>query len=312
MNKRVFYIDTLSGLLICYMMLCHILLRGLVNCSVDNIWLEPLQFFMFWFFFKSGMFYAPKISNDLFVRGGGKLLIPLLVYSLIGHIVECIKLFVNGDLNWKHYLLTPFKEFVCTGSVTGNQPLWFLFSLFIVQLLFNELFVRKTKPILILLLSLLIPIVLFYCGDNNLFIYLANVPLGMAAYTCGYMIKEKQFEKSFFFPALMIYLGVMLLQPSHLVFRSNTLNSGGHYLLAIAFSLSACVVFNNVFKKLPNCSWLQFIGKNSMTYYVTHWIILNICSLVMINGFHCQNIWVFVVMAMSCLIIPTLIIKLKN
>lgn len=312
MNKRVFYIDTLSGLLICYMMLYHILLRGLVNCSVDNIWLEPLQFFMFWFFFKSGMFYAPKISNDLFVRGGGKLLIPLLVYSLIGHIVECIKLFVNGDLNWKHYLLTPFKEFVCTGSVTGNQPLWFLFSLFIVQLLFNELFVRKTKPILILLLSLLIPIVLFYWGDNNLFIYLANVPLGMAAYTCGYMIKEKQFEKSFFFPALMIYLGVMLLQPSHLVFRSNTLNSGGHYLLAIAFSLSACVVFNNVFKKLPNCSWLQFIGKNSMTYYVTHWIILNICSLVMINGYHCQNIWVFVVMAMSCLIIPTLIIKLKN
>lgn len=309
--KRIDYLDNLSGLLICYMMLNHILLRGLVNCSVDNIWLEPLQFFMFWFFFKSGMFYAPKISNDLFVRGG-KLLIPLLVYSLIGHIVECIKLFVNGDLNWKHYLLTPFKEFVCTGSVTGNQPLWFLFSLFIVQLLFNELFVRKTKPILILLLSLLIPIVLFYCGDNNLFIYLANVPLGMAAYTCGYMIKEKQFEKSFFFPALMIYLGVMLLQPSHLVFRSNTLNSGGHYLLAIAFSLSACVVFNNVFKKRPNCSWLQFIGKNSMTYYVTHWIILNICSLVMINGFHCQNLWVFVVMAMSCLIIPTLIIKLKN
>ena len=240
------------------------------------------------------------------------MLIPLVVYSLIGHIVECIKLFANGDFNWKHYLLTPFKEFVCTGSVNGNLPLWFLFSLFIVQLLFNELFVRKIKPILILLLSLLIPIVLFYCGDNNLFIYLANVPLGMAAYTCGYMIKEKQFEKSFFFPALMIYLGVMLLQPSHLVFRSNTLNSGGHYLLAIAFSLSACVVFNNVFKKRPNCSWLQFIGKNSMTYYVTHWIILNICSLVMINGFHCQNLWVFVVMAMSCLIIPTLIIKLKN
>lgn len=240
------------------------------------------------------------------------MLIPLLVYSLIGHVVECIKLFVNGDLNWKHYLLTPFKEFVCTGSVTGNQPLWFLFSLFIVQLLFNELFVRKTKPILILLLSSLIPIVLFYCGDNNLPIYFANVPLGMAAYTCGYMIKEKQFEKIFFFPALMIYLGVMLLQPSHLVFRSNTLNSGGHYLLAIVFSLSACVVFNNIFKKLPNCNFLQFIGKNSMTYYVTHWIILNICSLVMINGFHCQNLWVFIVMAMSCLIIPTLIIKIKK
>lgn len=70
MNKRFFYIDTLSGLLICYMMLNHILLRGLINCTVDNIWLEPLQFFMFWFFFKSGMFYTPKETKRLFIWGG--------------------------------------------------------------------------------------------------------------------------------------------------------------------------------------------------------------------------------------------------
>ena len=71
MNKRVYYLDNLSGLLICYMMLNHVLLMGQVDCDVDNILLEPLQFFMFWFFFKSGMFYTPKIINN-YSFGGGK------------------------------------------------------------------------------------------------------------------------------------------------------------------------------------------------------------------------------------------------
>lgn len=73
MNKRVYYLDNLSGLLICYMMLNHVLLMGQVDSSVDNILLEPLQFFMFWFFFKSGMFYTPKNYKQLFIRGGAKI-----------------------------------------------------------------------------------------------------------------------------------------------------------------------------------------------------------------------------------------------
>lgn len=52
MNKRVYYLDNLSGLLICYMMLNHVLLMGQVDCNVDNILLEPLQFLCFGSFLK--------------------------------------------------------------------------------------------------------------------------------------------------------------------------------------------------------------------------------------------------------------------
>lgn len=41
------YLDGVAGLLICYMMLNHIILRANIGISVDNVWLEPLQFFMF-------------------------------------------------------------------------------------------------------------------------------------------------------------------------------------------------------------------------------------------------------------------------
>ena len=253
-----------------------------------------------------------KIINNYSFGGGQKLLVPLAIYSFLGHIIQCFKLFVNDDYNWKHYFLTPIKEFVCTGSVTGNHPLWFLFSLFFVQLLFNELYVRKIKPQFIFIISIIIPIVLYYNSISNLPIYLTNVPLGLSVYTLGYILKNRQFDKKLISIAGIIYLGVILFYPSHLIFRSNTLNSGGNYLLAIIFSLAGCVVFNNIFKFLPNCRVLQFIGQHSMTYYVTHWVILNVCTLIMVTGFHRQGVTVFVMMILACLLIPTLIIKIKK
>ena len=64
------YLDGVAGLLICYMMLNHIILRANIGLSVDNVWLEPVQFFRFWFFYKSGMFYKPQPTNQLLVSGG--------------------------------------------------------------------------------------------------------------------------------------------------------------------------------------------------------------------------------------------------
>ena len=174
------------------------------------------------------------------------------------------------------------------------------------------LYVRKIKPQFFFIISIIIPIVLYYNSISNLPIYLTNVPLGLSVYTLGYILKNRQFDKKLISIAGMIYLGVILFYPSHLIFRSNTLNSGGNYLLAIIFSLAGCVVFNNIFKFLPNCRVLQFIGQHSMTYYVTHWVILNVCTLIMVTGFHRQGVTVFVMMILACLLIPTLIIKIRN
>lgn len=60
MKGRQIHLDTIGGILICYMMLMHILLWRLIPLTNDSIWLEPLKFFMFWFFFKSGEFFRLK------------------------------------------------------------------------------------------------------------------------------------------------------------------------------------------------------------------------------------------------------------
>lgn len=311
MTKRIDYLDNLGGLLICYMMLSHILCFELVDFTIESIWLEPLRFFMFWFFFKSGMFYVLKERRQIVASGGGKLLVPLVKWLLLGHVVQCVKLFVCGDYDWKHYLLTPIKELFFTGSTTGNQPLWFLFSLFCVQFAFNELKRRKVNTGFILLMGVLVPTALFYL-NKPLPIYFANVPLGMSAYALGYMLKEKQFGKKVLVASLIVYLGIMIMLPSYLDFRSNALNENGNYILAVLFGLSGCVVFNNLFKRLPHMKILQFMGKNSMEYYVTHWIILNVCSLALGCMCSCGGVALFIVMIAACLFIPTMIVKIKN
>lgn len=82
--------------------------------------------------------------------------------------------------------------------------------------------------------------------------------------------------------------------------------------LAVVFSLSGCVVFNNIFRKIPNSTVLQFIGRNSMEYYVTHWIVLNICYVLCSIFFHCHGISSYCLMVFFSILIPTILIQIKS
>ena len=55
-----------------------------------------------------------------------------------------------------HYVLTPVKELVLGGSIAGNDVLWFLTSLFMVQIIFNELKTRNVMSWLIVIVAIII------------------------------------------------------------------------------------------------------------------------------------------------------------
>lgn len=143
--KRLDYLDNVAGILISFMMLIHVLAWNVIPLKNDSLWLEPLQFFMYWFYFKSGMFFKQRTTRNFLNWGGKKLLYPFLVFSLLGYILYLVTIFINGDRNWIHYLLTPIKEIVLAGSFGANDILWFLTSLFCVQFLYNELMFRKVN-----------------------------------------------------------------------------------------------------------------------------------------------------------------------
>ena len=141
-------------------------------------------------------------------------------------------MYMSGDRNWKHYLLTPAKELLLGGSIGGNDVLWFLTSLFMVQFLFNKLMKQK------------VPITCIALGGLTVAGFMKKIiVLLMSLFLLtGYLWKEKQFYKKYASIAIALYLGIMIIWPSHIDLRNNTLYGNSIYILAIVFSISGCIV----------------------------------------------------------------------
>ena len=102
----------------------------------------------------------------------------------------------------------------------------------------------------------------------------------------------------------------MIIWPSHIDLRNNTLCGNSIYILAIVFSISGCIVINNLLRYLPKLQIINYIGKNSMLYYVTHMLILELVMLIPFEQLGISGYVVFVIMCASCLILPPMIRKI--
>ena len=67
--KRDISIDNITGILIIYMILYHIIQWRGMNNILSSYWMLPLSFFMFWFFYKSGMLYKDKTCKEVLLGG---------------------------------------------------------------------------------------------------------------------------------------------------------------------------------------------------------------------------------------------------
>ena len=93
--ERDYSLDAACGLMIIYMIYGHICAWS----GVQQIELFPrlLFFFMPWFFFKSGMFFREKPFKKEFVNGVKKLIVPYIVFSIIGQLVFYLMWIAKGE-----------------------------------------------------------------------------------------------------------------------------------------------------------------------------------------------------------------------
>ena len=139
-SNRDYSLDAVCGLMIIYMIYGHICLWS----GVEQIELFPrlLFYFMPWFFFKSGMFFREKTLKKEFVNGVKKLIVPYIVFSIIGQLVFYLMWIAKGETSCQLYILAPLRTLLHEGAVVGNSPLWFLLSLFCVKIIFDEIYVK--------------------------------------------------------------------------------------------------------------------------------------------------------------------------
>lgn len=125
-------------------------------------------------------------------------------------------------------------------------------------------------------------------------LWIVNVPTGILFYSLGCGLKDFQNKKKIVYISFVIYMCVMLFYPSIVDFRSMQLLKGNFYLWLLA-SVAGIVLINICAKRLPKSNFLQFIGKHSMSFYVSHWILLEL-GLIIRNFIEIENKWLYCIL----------------
>lgn len=277
-QKRYIDIDTLSGILILQMIfVVHCAkLSGINGIGIDKEMLI-MQFFMPWFFYKSGMFYHASSIGDTIKKGIRHLVKPYIIFSLIGWLVIVV---VPGILIFHReidFMVTDtFRHFLFDGSIRGNYALWFLLSLFVVKCIFTILNKLRVPIFVIVALGGVLGCVhnRYFC---NLPVYLGNIPNGLFFYSLGYLMRDTQYKKGSLIINLLAFLA-MIPFVGYLDFRANAISQGSNnYVITEVFNICEIIIANNIVRCWGGCNRKNIfaaIGRSTMILYVTHYIIL--------------------------------------
>lgn len=264
-KTRSIDLDAIHGLLILYMMFMHLLGFAIGTSSKFYYPLTHfLSFFMAWFYFKAGMFYRERSFVDCLKKSSRRLLVPAVAYSLLGFGVYCALNHFRIDV------VEELRSFYSSGALHGNNPIWFLFSLFFVQLFYNVLIRIRIKPWLVVILSVIMYILeLRSHPDSVMFV---NVPLGLFFYSMGVLLSKRQYEPYMWIPSLVLFIALGAI-PSVSDFRRGFYDP---FFLGLIWSLISCIAINGLFHRFSTLCIkpLRFVGQNAMPYFGTHWLVI--------------------------------------
>lgn len=291
-------LDLVCGFLITYMILYHAYLwcpttKDFLSDTLDRL----LFFFMPWFYFKSGMFHVRKGTKEVALSNVKKLLYPFFVYTIIGEIIYWVGIYtkMERDFNLTEQLVASTKCMIVQGSTIGNQPLWFLISLYLTKVVVTFLENQKIPLIAIIIISGFIAWISSNVGAyiNGVFYIpylIMSTSIGMFFYGIGTLMQVIQYKKNVYILALLTYSCVVILFPSQVDVRLGMLKYGS-WIAFMLSSLAGIIVINNLTKlKILQFPFLIDIGENSLSYYCSHWILFSIITTtwghVITNDYH--------------------------
>ncbi len=269
-------------------------------------------FFMPWFFFKSGMFErGGTIHMSKILKG---LIIPFIFFTLAGYFIWSLQYLAEHEWSFRWIAGATLMYLYAAGSFPGNGPLWFLEALIIARMLF-PLFVRmhfNNWWIMMFAFGIAFIYVFLlrtYNDGNYLMMAIPQGFLALSCYAAGYLFKRLQYNMWVAGAGIIIYLAIVLLKVPTIPFAQVGMTAPMEsWLLFLPSSLAGIVTWNYVVRLMP--SWffrvfpLGYLGRNSMTYYCGHFIIITtLVYLYEVKGvslFGLPLVWAMVV---SCAVI---------
>lgn len=282
--KRDNSIDCVATVSVTFMILGHAFLWSHTQDNeVYRRLAAVLNFFMAFFFFKSGMFWTDKKPSDVIAYGWSKFFVPFVFYAFWGEIVRCVRLYIQeGDTNLIHYFVYPIISVIGRGGPSGNVPLWFFIALFLTMLMIS-LAQRCKVPRLLLFC---IAICLSYLGSLtnrhhiNIPPVMWEVSTGILFFLLGYWMKNVLSNKIVFWLAVVFYIFSLLFLPSVYDFRKGNVTSG-LWLIYVVSALSGIIVFVTFFRQsFFNRTIFGYVGRHSLQFFCLHWVLFDLISLI--------------------------------
>lgn len=280
--------DQIGAILIILVVFRHIALIIEPSSFITDIeknCLYPVFFFtMPWFFFKVGLFFkTPGPFVDYFKKHLFRLVIPFIAFCSLGELFFILRIhLVDGQTIHFNYLFAPFVSIYHIGATWGNGALWFLWILFFAKMALYVIFKIGYSEYIIPLSCAICAICGYGCHIISI-----NDPQTIAAFCTamffvlmGYLLRSIQCQTFVGLLATILFVLIMLTNPSMVAISDNHLIKGS-YPLWYLYALSGCVAINYWFNRMNlSLSVLENIGRNSMTYFVTHMIYFNIFEII--------------------------------
>lgn len=303
-RKRNATSDIILGFCILYMIYGHI---SFITCLLGNFLLEWPGYILFcympWFFFKSGIHYKGTTPLQTIRKGVRRLLVPYMVFTLVGCLVTALSYFKNGNFNFTSMLKNTVLHILQQESADGNIAMWFLLVLFIVNVMLSFSHIYKIVYI-VLILSIIFasftPLL-----DCNPWRWVNILP-AMVFVSLGYILNKYQLiqRRVTLLLAVISYLGIRICYPSYVEFYPNDLYQGNYTLWLVSATSMIVILYCLVdyFKDNICLKPFELIGRNTMTLYVCHWPLLLTVKMVA-DSFQLSRIQTLISMVISCIVI---------
>lgn len=280
-NNRNIGLDIIAGILIIRMILGHYI--SYAGCKDSFLFdsLNVLYFYMPWFFYKSGMFAHDANNRDAgksyFIKEFKKLIIPYIAFTFWGLICSIIyELVINSGCGLFKSVIHQCGGFLRYGYFSWSSHLWFLPSLFICKCLYS-IILYKWNKFFVATVSLLLAILHNKFISSTGFIGGGNLFSGLFFFTMGNILSDTQYNKFWTITSITIVSLIAFVRPSFVSMFSNVLQNNGLYVLWYPFCLGGIIIINNLFRNISKASivysTLGEVGRNSMSFYLSHFSI---------------------------------------
>lgn len=318
MNGREPHYDMAAGIMLAWMILGHIASHASFDCGLIKILNQYLSFFMPWFFYKAGRFHRSASMSDTVRHSCNKLLVPFVIYSIIGQMVYYVCLLFEHDISFRSLVYRPVRSLFVAECLPGNGALWFLVALFFVKIL-GQYCIHRVHSLIPIVIGICVAATCYLLDISWLPCLIPNVAAGLVFYVLGYWLKDAENTIPALIGSAVLYLAISIYGYPSIYFHHNSAPSITTYLLYFPASISGIILLNNFCRMLSPLikrSLFRWIGENSMNLYVVHWIILMLLRLFILDIVRVSNstaafIIYAVVMIMLLPATNALIIRLK-